>query len=549
MISFKKLSLLFFTIIDLKLIQITNRLTRKLPKSANARCKSKVNNNIYRLYVHEFENTKLLNGKFFNFLNVQEAVGKWHYESRTLLWNYNLHYFDFLLSKECSQDFAIEKVKNKLIYDWISTPYKDKKVGYEPYPTSLRLVNWIKYLSRNKGFDQAILDSMVDQALSLENSLEYHLLGNHLFVNAKALVFVGATISNENSSRILKKGLSILDREIQEQILDDGANFELSPMYHQIMLVDILDLLSLADAVDIPDLNSRKEGWFLVVTKMLSWMGHMSHPDGKISFFNDAAFGIAPESNEIISYANKVGIQNYTETETETESLRYKNLKESGYITVSSPIYKAVLDVGRIGPKYIPGHAHADTLSFELSVDCLRVFVNSGTSEYGSEPERLRQRKTESHNTVQVAGLDSSEVWSGFRVARKALPSKPNINATSSHISVNCSHFGYKRLSSRTIHNRNWCFTDERLTIVDTLTNKFPEEGLAFYHLHPDIEVSVSGTAGELKLPSGRIIKIEATSQMQLQDTYWHPYFGVSIRTKKLVIPLVDSSLTFTIWF
>ena len=49
-----------------------------------------------------------------------------------------------------------------------------------------------------------------------------------------------------------EKELSI---QINEQILEDGANFELSPMYHSIMLVDCLDLLNLANAY--PDSFSK----------------------------------------------------------------------------------------------------------------------------------------------------------------------------------------------------------------------------------------------------------------------------------------------------
>ena len=40
------------------------------------------------------------------------------------------------------------------------------------------------------------------------------------------------------------------------------------------------------------------------------------------------------------------------------------------------------MDVALIGPNYQPGHAHADVLSFELSLFGQRLLVNIGTSEY-----------------------------------------------------------------------------------------------------------------------------------------------------------------------
>ncbi|MEN9780004.1 MAG: hypothetical protein RL014_1152 [Pseudomonadota bacterium] len=97
---------------------------------------------------------------------------------------------------------------------------------------------------------------------------------------------------------------------------------------------------------------------------------------------------------------------------------------DSGYVRLDNGPAVALLDVAPVGPDYLPGHAHADTLSFELSVGAQRVLVNSGTSCYGSSAERLRQRGTAAHNTVVVNGQDSSEVWGGFRVARRPLPAR-----------------------------------------------------------------------------------------------------------------------------
>ena len=50
--------------------------------------------------------------------------------------------------------------------------------------------------------------------------LEFHILANHLFANAKALVFAGSYLAED---MWLKKGLEILDKEISEQFLDDIA--------------------------------------------------------------------------------------------------------------------------------------------------------------------------------------------------------------------------------------------------------------------------------------------------------------------------------------
>jgi uncharacterized heparinase superfamily protein len=44
----------------------------------------------------------------------------------------------------------------------------------------------------------------------------------------------------------LKKGLKIINDELNEQVLNDGGNFERSPMYHSIFLEDLLDLINIS---------------------------------------------------------------------------------------------------------------------------------------------------------------------------------------------------------------------------------------------------------------------------------------------------------------
>src|SRR5204863_9681114 len=107
-------------------------------------------------------------------------------------------------------------------------------------------------------------------------------------------------------------------------------------------------------------------------------------------------------------------------------------------------------------PDHLPGHAHADTLSFELSLREQRVLVNTGTSTYEVAAERLRQRGTAAHNTVVVDGVDSSEVWSSFRVARRARPLAASWGRDGDALWLSAGHEGYRRLPGKVIHRRRW---------------------------------------------------------------------------------------------
>lgn len=222
-------------------------------------------------------------------------------------------------------------------------------------------------------------------------------------------------------------------------------------------------------------------------------------------------------------------------------------LESSGYIVAQNKHFKAILDVAKVGPDYIPGHAHADNLSFELNVGDQRVFVNSGTSVYGLSDERLRQRKTKAHNTVVVDDEDSSEVWSGFRVARRAYPSNPIITESDSEVIVECSHDGYMRLPGKVMHTRKWKLAKDELLICDLLSGVF-NHAEAHYHIHPEVHVESPSVDGHvtLHLPNGTSYKVRAEgADIRVQDTTWHPEFGLSIANKKLVLNFQQNEIKF----
>ena len=255
------------------------------------------------------------------------------------------------------------------------------------------------------------------------------MLANHLFANAKALVFSGVSFAGEEADEWLITGIKILRREIDEQILSDGGHFERSPMYHSTILEDILDLISLLKFTSkklSPTIRNFSVFLEEKAVLMVSWLREMCHPDGQISFFNDATFMVAPTLVELERYAASLDLK--LQPPDYSKSVSYMYLQKSGFISVCwDRNTRLIADIGSIKPDYQPGHSHAESLSFELSIEGERFFVNSGISTYESSDLRLFQRATKSHNTVEVDGKNSSEIWSSFRVAKRAVVSNVSL--------------------------------------------------------------------------------------------------------------------------
>ena len=429
---------LFHTARYLKPVQVTNRFLRRYARVRPYKGRAPGISKAKQLWETQAPVApSLVVDGLANFLNESGPLFDWENPNKNKLWLYNLHYFDDLVAAGAAHRAGVHR---EFIERWLQDNPPMAGTGWEPYPLSLRIVNWVKWLAVGNPPVAGMTANLVQQAHALSQQVEYHLLGNHILANAKALVFAGTYFEDKAAERWLRLGLQLLEAHLAEQVLKDGGHFERSPMYHSIILVDVLDLIQLGQLYPGSAIARRASQLRAIAGSMADWLEGMLHPNGQIPFFNDAAMGIAPAPLSILAYAHNLGVIRHI------ADGAMQHYDASGYVAIRQHGQVALLDVAPVGPDYIPGHAHADTLSFEWSLGSQPVLVNSGTSEYGLGEERERQRGTAVHNTVVVNGENSSEVWSGFRVARRARPFDINLGRAGSCSIVRASHDGYQRL-------------------------------------------------------------------------------------------------------
>jgi uncharacterized heparinase superfamily protein len=467
---------------------------------------------------------------FFHLLNESRTVeGPWSWDdpAAARLWRYHLHYFDDLNAENAARRKSWHEA---LIRRWISENPPGTGTGWEPYPVSRRIVNWIKWQMAGNALSEEAVQSLAVQARWLEKRLEWHLLGNHLLANAKALFFAGAFFGGSEGDRWLKKGREIGKKQTAEQVLPDGGHFEGSPMYHALVLGDLLDLANLCRTYGL----AVPEEWEEACGRMLDWLKVMTHPDGGIALFNDAAFGMAPSWKDLADYAERLGVRGR-----DKGPGPMAQLPDTGYVRCGNRSAVLFVDAGPVGPDYIPGHAHADTLGFEFSLFGQRLIVDSGTSTYEKTPERKRQRGTAAHNTVMIDGRDSSEVWGGFRVGRRARPFDVRAGEEDGALRVACSHDGYLRLSGSPVHRREYILEESCLRVRDRIRGGF-ETAAARFHFHPDVAFTmIEAGRGKGRLPGGEPFSIHVEKGVaRLVGSTWHPEFGKSIPSLCLEVSL-----------
>jgi uncharacterized heparinase superfamily protein len=482
----------------------------------------------------------MLETRSFTFLNKASPTAPtipWNSEELSLHWLFNLNYCDFLnLDLTQPSDSPLLRQALGIALDWIRQNPRGSETGWMPYPLSVRIVNWLKFLVRNNarlrelGEQEAIqemLRSLADQAATLRRRLEFDLLANHFLKNIKALIFCGALIDSVASDDWWQSGERFLTRQLGEQILSDGGHFERSPMYHAQVLEDLIDIRAVTVSAGRPllcaELLTRK------IAGMADFLGAVLHPDGSVPPFNDSTLSGARPAAELITMAS--GDHGPAVVEAPAVARVFPS---TGYAVLRDPATDSALvfDCGAVGPDFNPGHAHADVLSYELSLHGQRVIVDTGVSTYEPGDERLYERSTAAHNTVRIDGEDQAELWASFRVGRRPRVGAPTAGEVQGFRFVRGRHFAYKHRGAS--HYRVIVRTPEGAwVVVDWLQGSGTHRAESFVHFHPSIRIlfsEASATPESLTVAvdyrNYRLVTLGA-GKLEPITTWYAPEFGV----------------------
>ncbi len=513
-----KLLLLYNTIKHLKPIQIRYQLWYRLKRFFHKKDRkspkySKKSKFTWTNYIHTHKSYQ--NAYTFKFLNVKHNFSNnidWNYSGYGKLWTYNLNYFDYLNQQKISKEEGLTLIKTFV------KEYKLLEDAKEPYPTSLRVINWIKFITLHKIEDQEIDLFLSYDIQRLSCNLEYHLLANHLLENAFALFFGSHYFGN---LKLLDKATLLLKEQLNEQILQDGSHYECSPMYHQLMLFRILDCIQLVKNSPLPYYNIdnilRK-----VASNMLGWLNQITFSNGDIPLVNDSAFGINPTTKSLNYYAHKLGLKK--ENKFPVDDSTYRMIRQNNI--------ELMIDVGNIQSDYQPGHAHADTFNFIIYYNSTPFIIDTGTSTYENNQYRKYERSTAAHNTVMVEDSDSSQVWSSFRVAARS----EVINIVEKEKTLSATQKTYKGF----IHSRSWSWRNNAVEIIDTVQQKINAK--AYLHLDTNVKI-LNHNLNKITTSLGSI-ECQNASTIDILDSWISPEFNKRINSKVICITFENELTT-----
>lgn len=455
-----RLSLFFNTVKYLRPVQIFYLIFYKI-KSFLPKKKYNTNNlsaNYSLKWPVVIKKDNVLENNSFEILNLKYLFKDnpdWNFLEYGTLWNYNLNYLEFLNQKKFNK-----KRFTKILKNYISNK-KESIFGCDPYPISLRNINILKFILNNKIKDHLIDKSIYEDYMLLYNNFEFHLQGNHLLENSLSL-FLGGIYFNEK--KFLKYSEKILNTELDKQILSDGAHFELSPMYHNILLERILDIIYFLKINNYRELKIYKK--LIYKSKlMFNWIKEVSYSDYSYPLVNDSAIGIGLTVDKLNILMKKNSIENIDKV----------SVSDSGFRRINFGQFEIYINFSEIKSNFQPGHKHADFLNFELRYKSMPIIIDPGISTYEKSKQRLIERSSSMHNTIIVNNADSCQVWDSFKLGKR--PTLKIIEDNSNLLSA-----FYKSYDSSYTHFRKFILVNNKIIIEDKVS--CPKDQLIESHIH-----------------------------------------------------------------
>lgn len=370
---------------------------------------------------------------------------------------------------------------------------------WNPYVIAERLMHWIGFISIYCEDNNLLLEYgnwIYAQASELKKSMEFQLGCNHLLSEARALMYAGAFLKD---AYLYNYGQEVLLEETKEQFFADGGHYERSVSYHVESLQQCFEAAVLMDEQEDPKYETLKSLLF----QPYLYLNSMIMTDGNIPLVNDAAidypflasdflntalyFGWKANNAVSGSYSSRWNLACRNEDNLGTQEF----FKETGFFkgnfNFANKAVSLFFDVGNNGPDYNLGHTHADSLNILMTINKQCILADSGVFTYKPGTERNTCRSTAAHNTVEIDGMNSSEIWGAFRVGKRAYTNIEEFREAENTTIITASHDGYEKMLAYSVkHSRTLKIDKDKaiIEIIDTFdTSSNNHTGIIRFHI------------------------------------------------------------------
>jgi uncharacterized heparinase superfamily protein len=442
---------------------------------------------------------------------VRNPSPRWFPPSAGPEWRAVWHGFGWISDLAAAGGVPREAARD-LVQSWIAENTGWNDIAWRSDVLATRVFAWIVHFDeivkrdQNDALRRAMLTSLVAQLRHLARTASWEAAGAGRLRALKGLV-TGMAVFGSPEPR-LAKALKSLSRELSVQILPDGGHLSRSPSLQLQILQDLIDIRAVlrAGQIEVPGaLNGAIE-------RAAPMLRFFRHGDRRLALFNDTL----EEDGILIDLVL---------TRSETKGRAPSHAPDTGFDRLQAFKSFVLVDTGKPPPRGFDDHAHAGTLSFELSHERERIIVNCGAYR-GPKPNWWRvARASAAHSVLVVADTNSVEIRADGTLGRSPTSVARERAEHEGRQWVSATHDGYRERFGLIYARQLFLSADgEDLRGEDRLTGL---PGAAFavrFHLHPLVQASLVRDAGaaSLRLPSGIVWRLRAAgAEMSLGESIY----------------------------
>jgi hypothetical protein len=364
--------------------------------------------------------------------------------------------------------------------------------------------------------------------------------GNHYTADAAGLVVVGLVLGVD---RWADGGWRILVEELPRQVHPDGVDFEASSAYHRLVgeLFALPALLRRAHGLDVPATYVQRLQAMAVFT--VAYTG----PDGLAPLWGDADDGRAlPLGGQDVNDHRSLpvlaaalagerapgnaegawlaGPDTVEDGPAVTQSTAFP---DGGVFVLREDRDQVFIDCGPVGLAGRGGHGHNDCLSFEATLDGVRLVRDAGSYVYTASPEeRNRFRSTAYHSTPRVDEEEQNRIpESLWQLENDALP----VVYASEPFRFRGGHTGYRRLGVELTRTIALDPTQHVLFVHDEFEAEADHRLEVRFHVSPGLtpELRADGTVQLERF----VLHHRGEWEVAIEPSWCSPSYGVRVPT------------------
>lgn len=369
----------------------------------------------------------------------------------------------------------------------------------------------------------------------IQRNLEFSHIANsnHYLADVTGLLWLGVMLPElQAASEWRDFGRRELLREMDQQLLPDGADNEASTGYHRLKAEMFLYSFVLCHLNGI-DIDEKYWG---KLRAMIDYVRAYLRPDGYAPLLGDSDSGqllpVVRRRGDDHSYLLAVGAAVFQEPRFKTPGTHASGLQHAGgagteipellwilgengvrdyealtparepasqsfpdagtYVLRDDDLY-LLFNASESGIKGRGSHGHNDALSIEVSACGAAFIVDPGAYVYTHNlGERQLFRSTAYHSTVQVDGTEQNSIDRAipFIIGNEARPRVLTWESNPETDLIVAEHYGYQRLASPVLHRRSVRFDKRRQfwLIEDDLTGEGTHDFSFRFHFAPGLE-------------------------------------------------------------